>query len=69
MKTSDYFVVDREKSRCYHKNNPTRERGKEPNFMMKQFAAYFFGYFYFFGFWFKKVRVFFAANKGLPSFA
>lgn len=37
--------------------------------MMKQFAAYFFGYFYFFGFWFKKVRVFFAANKRLPSFA
>ena len=56
-------MIDREKSRCYHKNNPTRERGKEPNFMMKQFAAYFFG------FWFKKVRVFFAANNGLPSFA
>lgn len=37
--------------------------------MMKQFAAYFFGYFYFFGFWFKKVRVFFTANNGLPSFA
>ena len=37
--------------------------------MMKQFAAYFFGYFYFCSFWFKKVRVFFAANNGLPSFA
>lgn len=37
--------------------------------MMKQFAAYFFGYFYFFGFGFKKVKVFFAANKRLPSIA
>ena len=62
-------MIDREKSRCYHKNNPTRERGKEPNFMMKQFAAYFFGYFYFFGFCAEKVKVFFAANKQLPCAA
>lgn len=34
--------------------------------MMKQFAAYFFGYFYFFGFWFKKVRVFLLQTKGSP---
>ena len=66
---SGKFPVDSGKAGCYHKNNPTGNEGKEPNFMMKQFAAYFFGYFYFFGFWFKKVRVFFAANKGLPSFA
>lgn len=34
---------------------------------MKQFAAYFFSYFYFFGFRAKKVKVFFAANRRLPS--
>ena len=61
--------MDRGGGECYHKNNPTGTRGKEPNFMMKQFAAYFFGYFYFFGFGFKKVKVFFAANKRLPSVA
>lgn len=36
---------------------------------MKQFAAYFFSYFYFFGFGAKKVKVFFAANRRLPSVA
>lgn len=37
--------------------------------MMKQFAAFFYGYFYFFSFCAKKVKVFFAANKRLPSMA
>ena len=37
--------------------------------MMNLFAAFFFGYFYFFGFSVEKVRVFFAANKRLPSVA
>ena len=36
---------------------------------MKKFAAFFYGYFYFFGFSVEKVRVFFAANKRLPSVA
>ena len=36
---------------------------------MKKFAAFFYGYFYFFGFGAKKVKVFFAANKRLPSLA
>ena len=36
---------------------------------MKKFAAFFFGYFYFFSFSAKKVRVFFAANKQFPSLA
>ena len=36
---------------------------------MKQLAVYFYGYFYFFGFWAEKVKVFFAANKWLPSVA
>ena len=36
---------------------------------MKKFAACFYSYFcfYFFGFGAEKVKVFFAANKGLPS--
>ena len=34
---------------------------------MKRFAAFFYGYFYFFGFWAEKVKVFFAANNWLPS--
>lgn len=37
--------------------------------MMNLFAAFFFGYFYFFGFWANKVRVLFAANNGLTTFA
>ena len=36
---------------------------------MKKFAAFFYGYFYFFGFGAEKVKVFFAANKRLPSVA
>ena len=36
---------------------------------MKQFAAFFYGYFYFFSFSADKVRVLFAANKGATSFA
>ena len=34
---------------------------------MKRFAAFFYGYFYFLGFWAKQVKVFFAANRRLPS--
>lgn len=35
--------------------------------MLNRNAAFFYGYFYFFGFGAKKVKVFFAANKRLPS--
>ena len=37
--------------------------------MLNRNAAFFYGYFYFFGFSVEKVRVFFAANKRLPSVA
>ena len=35
--------------------------------MKNLFAAFFFGYFYFFGFSVKQVKVLFAANNGLTS--
>lgn len=34
---------------------------------MKKFAAFYFSYFYFFGYFAEKVRVFFAATEWLPS--
>ena len=37
--------------------------------MMNLFAAFFFGYFYFFGFSVNDVRVLFAANNGAVTFA
>ena len=37
--------------------------------MMNLFAAFFFGYFYFFGFSADKVKVLFAANNGATTFA
>lgn len=37
--------------------------------MMTRFAAFFFGYFYFFGFGVNKVKVLFAANNGATTFA
>ena len=37
--------------------------------MMNRFAAFFFGYFYFFGFSVKQVKVLFAANNGAVTFA
>lgn len=42
---------------------------KEINIMMRQFASYFFSYFYFFGFGANKVKVLFAANGDAPSLA
>ena len=35
--------------------------------MLNLFAAFFFGYFYFYGFWTDKVKVLFAANNGATS--
>lgn len=37
--------------------------------MLNLFAAFFFGYFYFYGFWTDKVKVLFAANNGVTTFA
>ena len=37
--------------------------------MKNLFAAFFYGYFYFFSFCAKKVKVLFAANNGARSFA
>ncbi len=37
--------------------------------MLNRFAAYFFGYFYFFSFGADKVKGFFAANSGPASLA
>ena len=47
---------------------PTNRNYQERSHInMKRFAAFFYGYFYFFGFWAKQVKVFFAANNWLPS--
>lgn len=37
--------------------------------MLNLFAAFFFCYFYFYGFWTDKVKVLFAANNGVTTFA
>ena len=37
--------------------------------MMNRFAAFFFGYFYFFGFSVNKVKALSAANNGTTTFA
>lgn len=37
--------------------------------MLNLFAAFFFGCFYFYGCWADKVKVLFAANNGVTTFA
>ena len=46
-----------------------RENTERSTVMLNLFAAFFFGYFYFYGFWTDKVKVLFAANNGVTTFA
>ena len=45
------------------------EARRSPLTMLNLFAAYFFSYFYFFSFSADKVKVLFAANNGVTTFA